>query len=220
MTIANTATVDCADAYTLINAEAKKGALLRARAKVKEEYINLLNQNALELAKTNVIIQLLSDNIDVKKYHLARTVVYTRGWWAKAGTEKSSIITDAIKWFSEGCVRYDSGQRNHYKNLFHHYYGTKSYDRWDGQRSDHEYGFGPRHGSIIFQFGLIDDVRKRKNFIESNSNAADDIQDLITPEEREAVLYYLNNLPKIDAVEQEWMKIYETGYKITNDSKF
>lgn len=59
------------------------------------------------------------------------------------------------------------------------YIGLKHYDRWRGQRSDHTYGMGPRHGSIMCSIGRRNRVHKP------------------TPEQREAALYFLHNWGKI-----------------------
>ncbi len=41
------------------------------------------------------------------------------------------------------------------------YVGFKDYDRWHAQESSHPYGFGPKHGNIIFSIGLAPGVRER-----------------------------------------------------------
>lgn len=43
------------------------------------------------------------------------------------------------------------------------YFGTKVYDRWDGQREDGEYGTGPRHGATIFSVGLTAPYRNKRH---------------------------------------------------------
>lgn len=67
-----------------------------------------------------------------------------------------------------------------------HYFGLKDYDRWSHQREDHEYGSGPRHGSIVFRIGLTDDARK---------------QDGLTLQQRDDAIYYLRNLERIQKAE-------------------
>lgn len=76
----------------------------------------------------------------------ALALINVRGSYINGGTDKASVIRDAVDWLATGkCAAYQGlDQAN---------FGTKSYDRWYGQRSDHEWG-GPRHGSIIFQIGL------------------------------------------------------------------
>lgn len=44
--------------------------------------------------------------------------------------------------------------------LLREYFGCKDYEHWRGQRSDHPYGTGPRHGHIVASIGLSDEVRR------------------------------------------------------------
>lgn len=76
------------------------------------------------------------------------SVLKVYGSYINGGTEKASVIRDAVDWLA-------TGKCGAYRGLGELDFGTKSYDRWYGQRSDHEWG-GPRHGSIIFQIGLKD----------------------------------------------------------------
>lgn len=62
-----------------------------------------------------------------------------------------------------------------YRGLDASDFGTKDYDAWAGQRSDHEWG-GPRHGSIVFKIGLKDRSRE------------------LTEEERADAIYFLLNI--------------------------
>lgn len=41
------------------------------------------------------------------------------------------------------------------------YIGVKDYDRFRGQRTDCEYGYGPTHGHIVFAIELTEEARKR-----------------------------------------------------------
>lgn len=88
---------------------------------------------------------------------------YTRG-----GQDRGSVIRDAIDWLA-------TGKCGAYRGLDQADFGTKSYDRWHGQRSDHDWG-GPSYGSIIFQIGLKDRQRA------------------LTEQERDDAIYFLLNL--------------------------
>lgn len=113
--------------------------------------------------------------LDTAQIALAETVMYA--WdYARGGSDRDSARQDAIKWFTTG--------KAGYRGLRHEYFGTKSYDRWHGQREDHEYGCGPRHGSMIFEIGLKREARDRE----------------LTAEEREACIYYCVNLERIQAI--------------------
>lgn len=116
--------------------------------------------------------------LDLDKIAEAETVLAVRGAFAKAGAERESARQDAIKWLAAQAGGDPCSER---LNLRAEYFGTKSYDRWHGQREDHAYGYGPRHGSTIFEIGLRNDARKRD----------------LTPAEVEAAIYYLLNLEAI-----------------------
>lgn len=127
-----------------------------------------------------------AEGIDVAKIELAKTIVFVRGTYAKGGDDRASVISDAVKQLSTG-----EPIRAFYGDLWSHYFGTKSYDRWNGQRSDHQYGYGPGHGSTIFAVGLVEAVR--------NDRKPTDL----TPEEIDAAIYYLINLERVQASEQK-----------------
>lgn len=57
------------------------------------------------------------------------------------------------------------------------YFGSKNYERWRNQRSDHSYSYGPNHGTIVFSVGLNREFRNG-----------------LTEEQKEDCLYYLNLL--------------------------
>ncbi|CAH2606465.1 conserved protein of unknown function (plasmid) [Rhodovastum atsumiense] len=122
-------------------------------------------------------IRCLEAGIDLAKVALAETVLYVHGEFDRAGEDRDGARQDAINWFA-ACQ-----PATGYGSLRHEYFGTKSYDRWRGQRSNHEYGYGPRHGSIIFEIGLLASARKRD----------------LTADEREAAVYYLVHLSAIQA---------------------
>lgn len=67
------------------------------------------------------------------------------------------------------------------------YIGTKHYEGWIGQREDHKYGYGPRHGSIVFAIELQEDVIKR---LREGGRLSDD--------EIEAAVHYLTNLTRAE----------------------
>jgi len=122
-----------------------------------------------------VALQTLLNNaqagLDADKIETARAVLNVRGTYAKAGEDRASVIQDAINWLA-------TGKCSAYQGLDTVSFGTKSYDRWHGQRCDCSPGCGPRHGSIIFQVGLKDRERE------------------LSADEREAAIYYLINLER------------------------
>lgn len=58
-----------------------------------------------------------------------------------AGTARSSVIEEAI-----AAIQANPGEA-----LQKRYFGVKNYASFGDQREDHEYGMGPRHGSIVFR---------------------------------------------------------------------
>lgn len=74
-------------------------------------------------------------------------------------------------------------------NLRRKFFGTKDYDRWSDQRCDCAYGYGPRHGTIVFSVGLDRQFRDRW--------AAGEMD----PGDIDAALYYLNNLKAVQEAE-------------------
>lgn len=98
----------------------------------------------------------------------ALSILKLRGSYTNGGQDKASVIRDAVDWLA-------TGKCGAYRGLDELDFGTKSYDRWYGQRSDHEWG-GPRHGSIIFQIGLKD--RKAE----------------LTEDQRSDAIYFLLNI--------------------------
>lgn len=112
--------------------------------------------------------------LDTDKIALAETILHVTDY-RKGGQDRDSARQDAILWFGTG--------KAGYRGLRHEFFGTKNYSGWSGQRCDCGYGMGPRHGSICFRIGLKEEARAR------------DLSDA----EREAAIYYLINLERIQA---------------------
>lgn len=139
-----------------------------------------------EIRKRREILDMSASGIDLEKVALAKTILSVSGTYAKGGDERASVKADAIKQLATGIPI-----REIYGDLWRVAFGTKSYDRWHGQRCDCEYGMGPRHGSLIFQIGLRDSVRKTRKHSD------------LTPEEIEAAIYFLTNIERIQAAEAD-----------------
>mgnify|MGYP007083449116 FL=1 len=107
----------------------------------------------------------------------ALAVLKVYGSFISGGQDKASVIRDAVDWLA-------TGKCGAYRGLDELDFGTKSYDRWYGQRSDHEWG-GPRHGSIIFQIGLKD--RKSE----------------LTEDQRSDAIYFLLNIEAWEQAKKE-----------------
>jgi len=139
-----------------------------------------------EIRKRREILEMSASGIDLEKIALARTILFVRGTYAKGGDDRASVKADAIRQLATG-----EPVRQVYGDLWRVAFGTKSYDRWHGQRCDCEYWCGPRHGSLIFQIGILDSVRE--------SRAQGDL----TADEIEAAIYFITNIERIQAAEAE-----------------
>lgn len=139
-----------------------------------------------EIRKRREILEMSASGIDFEKVALAKTIISVRGTYAKGGDDRASVKADAIKQLATGVPI-----REIYGDLWRVAFGTKSYDRWHGQRCDCEYGMGPGHGSLIFQIGLRDNVRNTRKHSD------------LAPEEIEAAIYFLTNIERIQAAEAD-----------------
>lgn len=140
-------------------------------AKAKAESARLSN----EIAARQTVLNQVEAGLDTGKIALAGQVIKVYGAYAQGGDDRAAVIRDAVQWLATGkCACY--------RGLDGADFGTKNYDRWHGQRSDHEWG-GPSHGSIVFQVGLKDRTRQ------------------LSPEETEAAIYLLLNLERVQAAD-------------------
>lgn len=108
---------------------------------------------------------------------LAEHIIKVRGKYLAGSKDQSAVVSDAQRFFATG-----EG------DLWTKYYGTKNYDRWSNQRSDHEYLMGPKHGNICFSIGLHEEPRSRD-------------PRKLTEGEINACLYYLANIERIQAAQ-------------------
>lgn len=123
-----------------------------------------------EIAEATRQRNLLIEGLDAAKIELAEHVIYVSGDYGRAGQDRAGCREEAIQALLAGGGR-----------LRTEYCGTKNYDGWRGQGSNHAYGMGPRHGSIVFAIGLQPHARAR-------DLGADEI---------DAAVYYLRNLERI-----------------------
>lgn len=132
------------------------------------------------ILKNNTIkLNMIGNGLDLDKINLVETFMKV-GNFSKGGADRESVVSDAIKWFAMGTFNS--------RDLMKDYFATKNYDGWLGQREDHRYGYGPRHGYIVFSIGLSEDVRNGKR--------------TLTDSEKEAAIYYLLNLVKIQEIQK------------------
>jgi hypothetical protein len=148
---------------------AAKDALRAHREAAAKQELALKNE--LSVARERVL--LAGSGIDADKVRTARSILYLNGKFASSA-QRRGVVQDAIDWLA-------TGEKRTYHTLQSGYFGVKNYSGFGDQREDHEYGFGPKHGTIVFAVGLNE--RKRE----------------LTDEEREAALYYLLNIEAIES---------------------
>jgi hypothetical protein len=132
-------------------------------------------------------IDLASAGIDKAQIDLAKMVIFVRGSFERAGEDRESVVADALYQIATNSV--PAGRQS----LDQENYGTKDYDRWSGQRCDCEPFMGPRHGSIVFQVGITDALRRRGGVA------------AMTDDEREAAAYLLSRLELAQAIDAKAM---------------
>ena len=135
-----------------------------AQAKEAHDRAMIVLHSALQ--SVDEAIAVASTGLDSEKVAIAETVIYVSGEFGYG--DDFSAVRSAISDIADGC-----------KKLRREYFGTKNYDRFHHQGSNHSYGYGPRHGSIVFSIGLRD--RKKE----------------LTADEQDAAIYYLLNLKAI-----------------------
>lgn len=154
----------------VLHLTALQAALTRHRSIAKEEDARLCR----EIADFQKSIALASGGLDPDQITLARTVVFVRGAYARGGEGRESVVRDAVKELACGPDLLRRVQ-----------FGTKDYDCFSGQRTDCGYGYGPKHGHIVFAVGLTQDARERE----------------LTNAETEAAIYLLTRLEAVQNAE-------------------
>ena len=118
------------------------------RESLREHYERESKRIASELVKINEQLNFVNAGLDEDLLNLGMSIV--RFGDVKANSERRSCVIDAINDLASGG-----------RTLSERYFGTKDYDRWSDQREDHEYGYGPRHGSIVFRVCLTSDAKQK-----------------------------------------------------------
>lgn len=164
---------------TIADCERRKTEIRIQRATLVGEHKLKLEALDFEMKEAQMEIERQLVGLDSSIILHAEHVIYVRGLYKDAGEDRARCLEEAIQRILSG-----GGP------MFQEYSGTKSYDRWHGQHSNHPYGMGPRHGYIIFQIGLISPIRQRET-------------KALTEDEINACVYYLRNLEKIQDAEEK-----------------
>lgn len=143
------------------------------RESLREHYERELKRITSELMKINEQLNFVSAGLDEDLLNLGMSVVSFGD--VKNNSERRGCVADAINDLATGG-----------KSLSGKYFGTKDYAHWSNQREDHQYGYGPRHGSIVFRVGLTSDALEK---MRSGGLTGDEI---------EAAIYCLMNIDEIN----------------------
>lgn len=157
--------------------EQEKLSLREKIADEKSRHDKAMKSLRAELEEAEAGSNLIAAGLDDSKIAVAKTVITIRGLFEKGGQDRQSVIEDAIADLLDGGPTLKATAFN-----------TKDYAHWYGQRSDHPYGLGPRHGSIVFGVGLHQRLRTAESPVPSDA-------------EIDAAIYYLRNLTRIQATE-------------------
>lgn len=99
----------------------------------------------VDVAKARYETVVNSPELDLDRIDVARKIIHIHYDGRGLRGEDMSVVIDAI-----------TDAANDFTKLRNGYFGTKNYDGYVHQRSDHSYRHGPRHGSIVFSIGLRD----------------------------------------------------------------
>lgn len=165
---------------SLAENERKKANLLVAlqNERVQHEQTVAGIRRSLETVQAAILIA--TSGLDEAKLQLAESVLEIKGDYASAGDDRAQVLEQAVQ-----LVLAKGGL------LKVRFVGTKNYAHWHGQAVEIQYGYGPKHGWVVFSIGLREAVRYRPG------------ADMLTDDEIEAAVYYLRNLDRIHAARRE-----------------
>ncbi|MCC7443156.1 MAG: hypothetical protein IT285_16105 [Bdellovibrionales bacterium] len=103
-----------------------------------------------QLSRLERFKRMALENVDLEKAALAEKVLYVKMEVTKLVGDDRSEVKAAIADLVKGGT-----------TLRRAYFATKNYDGWYHQGSGpHEYGMGPRHGSVCFAVAMAPDRKK------------------------------------------------------------
>ncbi|PZU95527.1 MAG: hypothetical protein DI527_00530 [Chelatococcus sp.] len=154
-------------------------------AQTRADFEATVKAAELRLAALGQAERLILAGLDVEKIERGKAVirVYGRvtapnsGWDGRGdgADARARLVEEAKVSIAEGGSRLRAG-----------YFGIKNYEAFGDQRSDHGYGFGPRHGEIVFSVALQQSERTSGHAV-------------LRPGQIDDALYYLSVLPQIEA---------------------
>ena len=154
--------------WQIVAERAMKEKTLYEKIKTFESEKQILQADILELKRLENVAE---NGLDLDKIQIAETVIYVSGNpYGQTSGDARTIAECAIIDIANDCIK-----------LRAEYFGNKRYSGYY-QRSDHEYGMGPKHGSIVDEIELTREFRK---------GLAGDAK--LTDEQKDACIYYLKN---------------------------
>jgi hypothetical protein len=158
---------------TLLNLHKQLHEAIKHRSALHKEYKEKDEQLQMEITGLNLHINQLKAGLNLETIAAAEKVIYVRG---KANSAQRLI---SIKEAKDAIITGEEKFRSGFK-------GVKVYASFGEQNCNLEYGYGPKHGTMVFEVGLL--IRDR----------------LLTDDEAECALYYLENIQAIqEAVPHE-----------------
>lgn len=143
--------------------------LVAGRRKEKENWENADKKLAIQIEELRHLQTVALANYDIGKVQIAESILSISGNPYGNTGDPGSIAGAAIFDIAKGCV-----------HLKDQYFGNKRYEAFY-QRSDHTYGYGPKHGYIV------DRIELRTKYMTRD----------LTSDEKDACIYYLANYQKI-----------------------
>jgi hypothetical protein len=101
-----------------------------------------------DLNEVNGILNVAENGVDAELFLTARELLFID--WSRDGNLEHIQHAEIAKAVADAVEELRAGGRK----LRTEYIGIKRYDGWLGQRSDHAYGYGPKHGSVWWSVGL------------------------------------------------------------------
>jgi len=140
-----------------------------AQKELRENYENELRILQAQKKELETKLQYEIDGINSNRIDNAKRFIYIVGLKNYGRGETRLCIDELI-----------SDIVNDNYKILKEYYGCKNYEGFICQRSDHPYGYGPRHGYIVFSIEATQDFRRGE----------------ITPNEKDKndILYMLENV--------------------------
>lgn len=153
----------------IVTAIAEVNSQIESAAKTHEENLKNLNMRLVQLRER---LNYSKASLDQEKVRSGLSVVSITG--RLSSQVRRDAVGDAINALASG--------GNVLKKRF---IGVKNYSSFGDQRCDCEYGFGPKHGHIVFKVGLTTDCRQ-----------------VITGDQVEAAIYVLLNIDEVLKAEE------------------